>query len=90
LGEDGVAIEVDHEGEGTKGREFEKAQPEVGIDEVQIVVEDGSIFGDEALGGSILEGRGLFEGGEDVDESGVVPTLTQDHLDPLVQGEPLS
>lgn len=90
LGEDGVAIEVDHEGEGTKGREFEEAQAEVGVDEVEIVVEDGSILGHEALRRSILERRRLFECREDVDESRVMSAVEEDHLDPLVQGEPLS
>ena len=85
-----MAIEVDHKGKGTKGREFEEAEAVVSIDEVEVVVENGTIFDREALCGSILEGGSLFQGGEDVDKTGVVPALEKYMVDTLIKGEALS
>lgn len=87
-----VAVHAELEAEGRPRRHAQVAEPEVGVDEVEVVVEALAAVGfEERLPGALvvpgLEGRAGLHGAEDVHETGMGAALGQDFLDPVFLAE---
>ena len=90
-----VAVEVELQSEGGPRGNPQVTQAQVLVDEVEVVVQALPVGGfEESLAGLLVvpgpEGRAGFHGGEDVHESGMVPALGDDRLDPLFLAEVLA
>ena len=91
-GQPGMAIEVDLQPERRPGRNAHVAQPELLVDEVEVVMQalPGGRLEEGSMGGLVvprLIRRARLHGREDVDQTRMVTALGEDLLDPRLLAE---
>ncbi len=90
-----MAVEVELQAERRPGRHTQIAQPQVGVDEIEVVVQALGLAGleERPVRGLVVPGpeRGArLHGREHVNQTGVIAAFGEDRLDPLLLAEVLA